>query len=66
MVAPAREPAVNSVLVAVVGGELVRGMVKRPRVHVALARTVCVLVCVGLESGEAQFQCSLLSCLFSA
>lgn len=67
VVAPARVPAVNSVLVAVVGGELVCGMVKHPRVHVALACAVGVLVRIRLKVCEAQLQCSplSLSCLFT-
>lgn len=52
VVAPAREPAVNRMLVSVVGRELIRGMIEHPCVHVLLACAVCVLVCVGLEVGE--------------
>lgn len=54
MVAPAREPAVNRVLVAVVGRKLIRGVVKHPRVHVALACAVGVLVRIRLKVCEAQ------------
>lgn len=66
VIAPARKSAVNRVRVPVVGRELIRRVIERSRVHVVLACAVGVLVCVGLEAGEAQFQCSLLSCLFSA
>lgn len=60
MVTPAREPAVNRMLVSVVGGELVCGMVEHPRVHMVLTRAVRILVRVGLKIGEAQFHCSPL------
>lgn len=58
MVAPAREPAINRVLVTVVGRELVCGVIEHPCVHVLLARAVGVLVRVRLKVGEAQLQYS--------
>ena len=67
VVAPAREPPVNRVFVAMVGRELIRGMIEHPRVHVALACAVGVLVRIRLKVCEAQLQCSplSLSCLFT-
>lgn len=45
-VAPAREQAVNRVLVAVVGRELIRGMIEHPCVHALLAcPRLCPCMC---------------------